>query len=155
MAFAAAAASLVSTAFGVAGALQQGASQSAAAKYQAQRAEQAAKYARVNADMTDTYYRDELRSTLSNIDAIRASAGTNPDAPTAVALRDKSTETSNRQRTIAVLNYTQQEKQSLNDASFFRSSAKTYQTAGFLNAGAMAFKGVAPILGDMGKGSFG
>lgn len=135
-------ASAVSTGLSAAGSLTGAAGQSAGAKLQAQKAEQAAQYARLQADQTDVQMREELRTTLANIDAIRASAGADPGAPTAMAIKDNEARISDRERNARTLGLRAQALQSEADAAFYRSSAKGYLTAGRLAAAGALFKGV-------------
>jgi hypothetical protein len=89
--------SLVSGAMGAAG---DAAAQQAGAK----QAANSASAARAAADQTDVQLREELRTTIGNIDAIRAAAGTDPFAPTALAVKDEERRVSGRERKIRMAN---------------------------------------------------
>lgn len=138
MAVALGAISLVSS---VAGTVMGAQAQAAGAKAQQLKAQKAAEIARVQADQADGAYREELKTTLSNIDAIRASAGVSQDSPTAIALRDQAKEDSALQRTRKVSGIRMQANQYDADAAFYGSAARNYATAGMFKAGGEAFGG--------------
>jgi hypothetical protein len=73
-------------------------------EFMAAQAERAAQLGRIKATQTDTALREELATTLGNIDVIRAAANASPLSPTAQSIRAKETEVSDRQRTQAVAN---------------------------------------------------
>lgn len=147
-------ASLASTGMSAYGQLQSGKANAAGSAYQAEKARQAAEYARLQADQTDVQMREELRTTLANIDAIRASAGTNPDAPTAVAIRANETRVSERERGIRTLSLRQQANQYDADAQFYRQAAKAQLRAGYIGAAGVAFGGIARGIGGFSGSSF-
>lgn len=143
----AAAFSALSLGLGAVSAMSEANAKAAAAGHQAQQAEWAAQGARINANNTDTYYRDNLRQTLANIDAIRASAGVIPDSPTGLAIRDEQTRISNDQRIAKVTSIRSQANQDIADAQFYRTAADTYSGLGILKAADGVAMGLA-------KGSF-
>lgn len=104
---------------GIVGAV--GASQ--APKHQAAQAKQQAEVGRMQADQIDTAYRDELSSTISNIQNIRASTGAAAYSPTGMALEDGQTKISDRNRSRDVASRQMQATQLDNDAKFLRKSA--------------------------------
>lgn len=126
----------------VGGTLMSAQGQAAGAKAQQIRAQKAAEIARVQADQADTAYRDELRTTLANIDTIRASAGVDSASPTAFAIRDQAREDSDKQRERKVSGLRMQANQFDQDAAFYGSAARNYITAGMVNAGAQTFGGM-------------
>jgi len=135
-------ASLASTGLGAAGAMSGAAGQSAGAKYQAAKAQQAAEYARLQADQTDVQMREELRTTLANINSIRASAGTDPNAPTALAIKSEEQRVADRERNTRTLSLRAQANQSDADAAFYQSAAKNYMTGGYMSAAGKVIGGI-------------
>jgi hypothetical protein len=73
-------------------------------EYEAERAKRAAEIGRIRADQTDTTMREELATTLGNIDAIRAAGNVALDSPTTRAIKAEETRISDRQRQTAVAN---------------------------------------------------
>lgn len=94
-----------------------------AQSYQAEQSKRAAQVGRIQADQVDASYRDELNSTISNIRAIRASAGVDPNSPTGIAYEDEQQRRSDRDRKIDVGSKRMQAKQDEDDARFRKSSA--------------------------------
>lgn len=112
-------------------------------KYNAAVAEIHAKEAQTAADQTDSYLRDELRVTMSNINAIRGSAGQSTDSPTIRAVMDNETKISDRQRVIKRQNYISQRDAYRAEADMQKSAADAALFGGimkgipsFLDAGA-------------------
>ncbi len=132
---------VLSLASQVGGTLMQAQGQAAGAKAQQIKAQKAAQIARVQADQADSAYRDELRTTLANIDTIRASANVDSASPTAFALRNQAREDSDMQRERKVSGIRMQANQLDQDAAFYGSAARNYITAGLVNAGAQAAGG--------------
>lgn len=115
--------------------------QAKGSEVQAQNAEYAAQSARINAYATDAYYRNDLRTTLSNISAMRASAGMG-DSPTSQAVTDYDTDISNLQRSSKVTGQLAQAKMDDNAKDYYESAAQDYLISGFLGAGAGIVKGI-------------
>lgn len=109
---------------GLAGGLVSAYGQYEASNYAAAQSERAAQVGRVQADQIDASYREELNSTISNIRAIRASAGVGANSPTQMAIESKQERTSNRDRKIEVGSKRMQATQDEQDARFRRSSAR-------------------------------
>ncbi|MDQ0132665.1 hypothetical protein J2T08_000566 [Neorhizobium galegae] len=93
--------------------------------YEAAKSKRAAEVGRVQADQIDSSYREELNSTISNIRAIRASAGVGANSPTGMAIEAKQEKTSDRDRRIDVGSKRMQATQDDADAKFRKSAAKT------------------------------
>jgi hypothetical protein len=127
--------SVASLGLGAASTLSQANANAQGAGHQAQNAVYAGQAARVNANAIDAYLRDDLRKTLANIDAIRASAGMDP-SPTSGAIRDENTRVSEEQRVAKVTSMRAQAKQYDQDAKFYMSAARQYATGGYLQAAA-------------------
>ncbi|ASY64480.1 hypothetical protein SJ05684_c30560 [Sinorhizobium sojae CCBAU 05684] len=109
---------------GLAGGLVSAYGQYQAGNQAAAQSQRAAQVGRVQADQIDASYRDELNSTISNIRAIRASAGVGANSPTQMAIEAKQQKTSDRDRKIEVGSKRMQARQDEDDARFRRSSAR-------------------------------
>lgn len=109
---------------GLAGSLVGAVGQQQSSDYAAQQSARAAQVGKIQADQIDANYRDELNSTISNIRAIRASAGVGANSPTGMAVEAKQADTSNRDRRIEVGSKRMQAAQDESDAAFRRSSGK-------------------------------
>jgi hypothetical protein len=104
--------------------------------------ENAAQRGRVAAVETGGDYSRKLASDLSNIDAIRAAANTDPRSPTGAAIRDYHESIGLSQKAIAVDQITAQARQEESEAAYLRGAAKTALFAGDLSAGAGLLKAV-------------
>lgn len=140
-------ASIASLGLGVFSSLTKGQGTKAASDFQAARAERAAEFGKVQADLTDTTMREQLNTTLSNIDVIRAAARIDPTSPTSAALEDRQAMLSNRQRTAAVSSLRQQAADDEASAKYLRESGDyavkmSYLDAGVKVAGAVAKAGI-------------
>lgn len=123
---------------GLAGSLIGAFGQKQGADYEAAKSKRAAEIGRVQADQIDSSYRQELNSTISNIRAIRASAGVGADSPTGMAIEAKQQQTSDRDRKIDVGSKRMQATQDEADAKFRKSSAK-WALAGGIASGIAKF----------------
>jgi hypothetical protein len=92
--------------------------------YRAQTLEANAQRARVAAVQTGAAESQQLASTLSNIDAVRAAAHGDPTSPMAAAYRDQQEDLGLTKKSIDVDNIMQQARQDDSDAAYLRSSAK-------------------------------
>lgn len=110
---------------GLAGSLIGAFGEKAGQDYEAAKSKRAAEVGRVQADQIDASYREELNSTISNIRAIRASAGVGANSPTGMAIEAKQQKTSDRDRRIDVGSKRMQATQDDADAKFRKSAAKT------------------------------
>lgn len=99
------------------------ASTAASDNFQADRADRAAEFGRIQADLTDTQYRDELTKTLGNIDVIRSAAHISPLSPTTAAIEDRQRELSQRQSGAAALTARAQDTEYTQNAQFLRAAA--------------------------------
>ncbi len=135
----------ISTALMVgAGALQigsgvaQAAGDARAAAFKGQQADAAARAGRVAAAETDTALRDELRGVISNIRAIGASSGVDPNSPTTAAIIANESAASERERRIRVANIERQADSDAASGRFFRQQGRDaflYGSAGALSRG--------------------
>lgn len=147
--------SIGSLVLGAASTMSQASASAAGATHQAQQAVYSAQASRINANETDAYYRDDLRKTLANIDAIRASAGM-VESPTSVAIADENTRISDEQRVAKVTSLRAQARQSDEDAKFYQSAARSYMANGFMSAAAGLAGGAvkSPYVSSWIKSSF-
>lgn len=136
---------IAGTGLQVAGGLSRAKGEAAAYQHKEAQAQREARAARIAADQTDAFFRDELNTTLATIDAIRASSGVNVDSPTGQALRARETEVSDRQRKIKVGNLRMQADQSERDSAFYRYAAGRTLKTGYLDAFGTGIKGLAGL----------
>jgi hypothetical protein len=97
---------------------------------------------------------EQLARTLSNIDAVRAAANTNPTSPTGAAVRDWSEQIGLTQKSIAVDNIVAQSRQQEAEATYLRAAGKTALLSGDISAGAGVLKALGPALGPTGPLAF-
>lgn len=109
---------------GLAGGLVSAYGQYQAGNHAAAQSQRAAQVGRINADQVDASYRDELNSTIANINSIRASAGVGANSPTGRAIEADQQRVSDRDRRIEVGSKRMQATQDEQDARFRRSSAR-------------------------------
>ncbi|MCC7047206.1 MAG: hypothetical protein IT562_10875 [Alphaproteobacteria bacterium] len=140
--------SLISLGLSAGSTLVKGAGEKAAADFKAAQAERAAEYGRVQADLTDTSMRENLRTTLGNIDAIRAAGFVDPTSPTTAAIEDRQTQLSDRARTAKVGSIRAQAADDQAGADYLRQMGDY----SLLAAGGGA---AAKLAGGFGKGNFG
>jgi hypothetical protein len=89
----------------------------AGAQAEKRKLEAEARMARMQADQADTVYRKDMMRQLSNIKAIRASAGMETNTPTFTAVMDDNRETAESNRRRKVAGYSMQASQYEADAS--------------------------------------
>jgi hypothetical protein len=135
--------SIASLGFAAASAVAKGYGTQAADEFQADRAQRAAELGRTQAGLTDVTYRENLNTTLGNIDAIRAAAHIDPSSPTSAALRDYNTMISDRQRMAAVGSIRQQASENEAGAAYLRKAGDYAVKMGYLDAGVKIAEGVA------------
>ncbi len=104
----------------------------------AQTAKDQAGLARVQANQTDTAYREDLMSTISNIRAIRSSVGVGANSPTGQAIEERQQQLSDRNRITDVTG------KRLTAESQDR-AAKAYQTAGTISLIGGVAKGLSSL----------
>lgn len=152
-------ASIASAGFGAmssvasgAGAQAQANLKAAESEFQAQRAERAAMFGRIQADQTDVSLREELNTTLANIDAIRGASGIDPSSPTGAAIRDREEEVSDRQRRSKVASLLMQAEEDDRSAVFGRSTAMYMRQVGDMAFQAGKIGAAAKLLGGIAGG---
>lgn len=153
-------ASLASLGLTAAGTVAKGQGVQAADEMQAARADRAAEFGKVQATLTDTTMRENLNTTLGNIDVIRAASNIDPSSPTTAALEDRQRQISDRQRTAAVTTINAQVADDQASANYLRqagafalSQSKVAALAGVLGGIGKAFgsfSGGSPGGGDVG-----
>lgn len=135
--------SIASLALTVASDVTQGSATQSADDFKADRAQRAAEFGQVQATLTDVTMRENLNTTLGNIETIRAAAGIDPTSPTTAALMDRSEQLSDRQRMAAVGSQRAQSAEDLASADYLRRAGdfavkQSYLKAGTDVAGALA-----------------
>lgn len=130
----AAGASVASLALTAAGDITKGNATQASDNFQADRATRAAQFGETQANLTDTTMRENLNTTLGNIEAVRGAANIDPSSPTTAALMDRSSELSDRQRMAAVGSIKQQSADDLASADYLRRAGDFAVTQSYLAA---------------------
>lgn len=143
----AAAASIGSLALNAAEPAIKGFGEKAGQDFMAGQAERAAALGRVKAEQTDTALREELNTTLGNIDVIRAAAGTDPFSPTAMAIKDKEAAVSERNRRIAVSNITAQADERALEAKYRNRAGNLALLGGLAGSASRVLKGASSYKG--------
>jgi hypothetical protein len=124
---------------------------SAAATFEADRAQRAAETGRVQADQTDAQLREQLRTTLANIDVTRVAANTSLDSPTTIALQSEEQRIANRERQNRIYSIQAQASEDELAAQYKRKVAQDALTAGRIKQGAALFKGIGSAVSSLGK----
>jgi len=127
-------ASIASLALTAASDVTKGKATQAADSFQASRLTQAAAFGETQANLTDSTMREQLNTTLGNIEAVRAAAGTDPSSPTSIALMDQSTDRSNTQRMAAVGTIKAQDAEDLASADYLKRAGDFAVTQSYLSA---------------------
>ena len=136
-------ASAVSPVMALASGVMQGEGQQAAEDYKAAKAKRAAEYARVAATQTDAQMRENLNTQLANIDAIRAAGHADPNSPTSIAIKDRTSMIGDRQRNIQVGNIMAQASQDEADAQYFKQAGDFALQMGWMNGASAAASKIA------------
>jgi hypothetical protein len=114
------------------GSVSEGYATQAGYEHDARKARRAATAGGAAASQTDTFFREELQSTLATIDVMRAAAGVVPTSPTGMAIRDEQTRVAARQRVTQVSNLRNQAVQSDADARALTYAGYAAVDAGWL-----------------------
>jgi len=93
--------------------------------YQAAQSKEDAQIAKIQGLQTSTAYADNLNTTISNIKAIRAATGADPNSPSTAAYIQTQTDNSDRDRDIAVTGKEMEADQYSSDAMFYNSAASS------------------------------
>lgn len=83
----------------------------------------AAEFSRAQARQTDAYMRANLMKSVGNIEAIRASAGTNPDSPTGNAIINRTQGQGDQERAIKVGDIMAQAGEDQTESGMYASAA--------------------------------
>lgn len=126
---------------GAAGSVIQGIGGATTAAAQARLAQQQAYIGKIKAKETDAGYREQLATTLANIDAVRATVGADPWSPTAMAIKANEQRIGDRQRRTAVFNIMEQVSADKEAASIYRSQAGYALAGGVLGGLASGLRG--------------
>ncbi len=124
--------------------LFKGQGEKASQDWMAARDQRAAELGRLKADQFDVNLREELNTTLANIDAIRLAAGTDPLSPTGLALKDKETSVSDRDRMTRVAGIRAQADDDEASAQYRRYAGNQALMGSYISAG-------SKVLGGIGK----
>jgi hypothetical protein len=112
-------------------------------EFQASKLESAATYGELKAVQTGGQMTRNLNNTLSNIDAVRAAAHTDPSSPTGAKIRSDQEALGIEQKNITVNSILQQSRQDRADAAYYKSAGKDALFAGGISAAAGIAKGIA------------
>ncbi|MCK1718864.1 hypothetical protein [Bradyrhizobium sp. 141] len=133
MGAAATAMSGVSAVTSLASGIMQGEGEQAADEYKSAKAKKAAEYARTAATQTDAQMRENLNVQLENIDAIRAASHADPNSPTSIAIKDRTSMIGDRSRNIQVGNIMAQAAQDEADAQYFHEAGDFALKMGYMS----------------------
>lgn len=129
------AASIASLGLSAFSSLSKGKATKAADDFSADKAERAAAFGKLQAGLTDTVMREQLNTTLSNIEVIRAAARVDPTSPTTAAIEARDSYVANRQRNTALLNIRSQVSEDEASAAYLRKAGDYAVTQSYLDAG--------------------
>lgn len=139
---AAAIASLSSLAFEGGSKLVAGQGQSASQEFMAARDKRNAEIGRLRADQTDVFEREQLNTTIANIEAIRAASNIDPTSPTSAAIIANESRISDRQRLIKTASLRAQAGEDDASALFRRRVGEDALLGSYLSAGATVAGGI-------------
>lgn len=138
---------LAATGFSALGAFE-GASKAAQGdQFEAQNAANAAQIGETKAAETDANMRRRLTAQLSNINAIRAGAGLDPNSPTGAAINANVQGVGDLSRTQAVENINAQVQSDLQAQKFYQSAASSALLGGELGAAGSIIGGLGGAMG--------
>jgi hypothetical protein len=120
--------------------------------YQAERLDVAAQYGDLKATQTSGQMTRNLNTTLGNIDAVRAAAGTDPTSPTGAAVRDNQEFIGNTNKEITVGNINAQTEQERSDAAYYRTASANALISGQLASSSDMASAEAGAAGSLVKG---
>lgn len=125
-----------SAALGAVSTIMKGEGTQAADDMQADQLTQAAQFGETQAKLTDTTMRQNLTTTLGNIEAVRAAANVDPNSPTSVAMMDQSTQRSDMQRMAAVGSIRQQDETDIASSDYLKQAGDFAVTQSYIGAAA-------------------
>lgn len=135
-------ASIASLGLSAASTIMKGEGTDAADNMQADQLTQAAAFGETQATLTSATSRQNLNTTLGNIEAVRAAAGTDPSSPTSVALMDQSRDRSDLQRMATVGSIKQQDETDLASADYLKEAGNFALNQSYIGAAAGVAAGV-------------
>lgn len=139
--------SFASSGLGAMGTMTSAQGQAAGLEFDAARHERAAIYAETQAAQTDAFLREELNTTIANIDAVRSAQMIDPLSPTTAAIKEEEGRVGDRERNIKVLNIKAQAEEERMAAAYKRQSAGVARRAGMISAGAGLLGGASKLFG--------
>jgi hypothetical protein len=113
--------------------------------YKATRALEAAKFGRLQAGMTDAVLRENLNTTLANIDAIRAGGNVDPSSPTGAVIAENEGMKSDRQRVAQLVTLRTQADDDEASAAYLRKVGEYALLTGKKGAEGILFGGQAAL----------
>lgn len=113
--------------------------------YLAARDERNAEIGRIKADQTDAQMREDLNTTLANIDVIRSAANADPLSPTGLAITANEQRIGDRARTTRVASILQQADEDEASADYRRYAGNIGLLGGIAGAGGKLLKGFGKI----------
>lgn len=116
--------------------------EAAGQEFMAARDRRAAEIGRLKADQTDVQLREELNTTLGNIDVMRAAANADPLSPTSLAVKDEERRISDRQRLIKVGSIRAQAAEDEASAAYRKTAAKYALFGGYVGGASKLAKGI-------------
>lgn len=143
--------SAVSTAVGVYSSIKQGEAQSAAFKAQQQQQQQHEQQLRTRALQDEAARREELTAQLSTIDAIRAGRGLSLDSPTALTIRNDTTDSAMDNMRVSRLNILNGAESARQSAEQSGAAASTALTSGYLSGATSLLDFGAKTIGTVGS----
>lgn len=140
-----AAAALGGLALDAGSSIVKGHGEKASQDFLSQRDKRAAELGRIKADQTDAARREELNTTLANIDVIRSAAGTDPLSPTALAVKGNETRIADRQRMTEVGNIRAQAAEDEATSAYRRQVGRYALLGGYLGAAGKLGRGLGSM----------
>jgi hypothetical protein len=131
--------SLLSLGLSAMSTINEGKGKKAGFDFQADKAARAAEFGKINLANTDTAYREQLTTTLGQIDAQRAAGNVDPTSPTTGVLEDRQRTLSDRQRTAALASIQGQIDEDTASAAYLRKAGDYAVYSSYWKAGADAF----------------
>jgi hypothetical protein len=122
--------------------VEKGMGTQAADEMQAAKARRAAEFGRLQAGLVDASMRENLNTTLGNIDVIRAAGRVDPSSPTTAAVEDFNRMVGERARTAQELSIRSQVAEDEASADYLQKAGAYALKMGYLNAGVDVLKGV-------------
>lgn len=123
--------------------VEKGMGTQAADEMKADKAKRAAEFGRLQAGLVDASMRENLNTTLGNIDVIRAAGRIDPTSPTTAAVLDFNRMVGERARTAQEVSIRSQAAEDEASSKYLREAGDYALKMGYLNAGVDVLKGVA------------